>query len=408
MPELTATIHKVREYLGYLVAVFFLFPVLWVSYFIAAWAFVCIVIVVLDIPKITRRDLLNMLFYSSQFFVLIVSSWVHKGSGAAFLERGLSFIVFPIAVFLSQMKITKQGLVKLSWVFLIGVVLLAIKGLLLYFIVPPFLQYDAQHDFIFRYRTEFNFNTHIAPSYASLYFSFAILLVFLQLDKIAVNHRSFILILTGFLFLQLILLSAKMPMIALALVFILLLARKNISFAKKNKKRIIIIGSLGMVLIVLLFLFTRWNELFTGINYQNIAQTENSVGIRKGITQCALELSGEHFLWGVGPQNVQNELNYCYYQFEGNDFDRHTFNTHNQYLDYLIGSGILGLLVLLLVIGRPIYKAIKGNEPILLSLMVLIGLCMLTENMLSRQAGIVFYAFFQAVLINRLEDKKLD
>jgi O-antigen ligase len=208
------------------------------------------------------------------------------------------------------------------------------------------------------------------------------------------------------LLLNMILLSAKMPIIAFGLIMLFLLIRKNIFLGMMNKKRWLIAGSIITLLILGMFIFTRWGELFTGLTYRNIEQQENSVGIRKGITQCGLQLSKEHFLAGIGPQNVQQALNQCYYQFEGDDFSRHSFNTHNQYLDSLISHGILGLVLLLIMIIYPIVQAIRLKDPILLSFTLLIALCMLTENILSRQAGVVFYAFFNSILLNQAYSQK--
>ncbi len=354
---------------------------------------------------INQKDLIKSLLLSIPFWAIIVSVFIHPGNGEHFIERGMGFALFPISIFLSQIKLNSSQLIKLTWVLLIGSLLLALKGLLLYVFVDSFYQYDQQHDFIFRYRSEFNQHTQIPPTYASIYFAFASIMVFLQLKQMTWG-KVLAIAMVIILLLNMILLSAKMPIIAFGLIMLFLLIRKNIFLGMMNKKRWLIAGSIITLLILGMFIFTRWGELFTGLTYRNIEQQENSVGIRKGITQCGLQLSKEHFLAGIGPQNVQQALNQCYYQFEGDDFSRHSFNTHNQYLDSLISHGILGLVLLLIMIIYPIVQAIRLKDPILLSFTLLIALCMLTENILSRQAGVVFYAFFNSILLNQAYSQK--
>ncbi len=381
-------------------AVYFLFPVLWASYLIGLWGIFCLITAIVQWKQISKTDLRNIAIYISPFILLLASIAWHGGNGGSVVERGLSFLVFPFSIFLSSFKINKQELKNLTWVFLVGCSILAIKGILMYVFVDSYYHYDSQHDLIFRYRQEFNSNTKIAPTYASIYFSFALILVLLQLNEIK-KKKAILWVLSGFIFLNLIFLSAKMPMVAFGIVFILLIIRKQVFVKLGNAKRLGMVMVMAVVSIASLFLFTRWNELFTGISYQTNAETENSVGIRKGIFKCAIDLSEEYYLLGVGPQHLQKKLNECYYQYEGNDYDRHEFNTHNQYFDSLLSSGMIGLLILLLVLIVPLYNSIQLKDPFLFSFIVLIGICMLTENILNRQAGVVFYAFFNAILVNR-------
>jgi O-antigen ligase len=397
---LIAIIHRLRMLTTYLVAVYFLFPVLWASYIIGAWALFSLIIMGSQIRQIKTRNLVHSFFYAMPFMLLVLSIYLHGGGGEKLIERGFSFLIFPVCIFLSLFKLHPEDLKKITGVFVAGCLLLVIKGMVLYGFIPPHTQYTIHHDFIFRYRQEFASNTGIAPTYASIYLAFALLLVGLQWSQIKKGKIGWIAA-GGFLLANLMVLSAKMPTAAFGGLVIFWLIRRQ-WIKKKGKFKIwagiiLLAGLGGLVLLG----FTRWNELITGITYQSTDVKENSVGIRGMILTCAWEVSAQHYLTGVGPQHVQEHLNTCYYQFEGNDFDRHTFNTHNQYLDYLIGSGLPGLVVLLLVLGVPLFVSWRTKDPILFSFICLIGFCLLTENLLSRQAGIVFYALFNALLINR-------
>lgn len=76
----------------------------------------------------------------------------------------------------------------------------------------------------------------------------------------------------------------------------------------------------------------------------------------------------------------------------------HRFNTHNQYLDYQIRYGLLGLLCFLGSLGYAFGKAFKSKNYLYCGFILIFMTFCLTENMLQRQAGVVFFAFFNALL----------
>jgi O-antigen ligase len=400
MPVLIPILHKFREYTTYAVAVFFLLPMFLVSYLIGLWSLTCLILVFAQLKQIRRRNVLDSLFYISPFFLILIFIQIHGGGGELILERQMSFVVFPICIFLSNFRITRSELKKLTWIFVIGCCLLAIRGILLYLFVGPHFPYTSQHDFIYRYRAEFNANTGINPTYACLYFGFAIILVLLRIKEFTKQKRILILMIV-FLLLNMFLLSAKMPMLATAIILGILFIRKQFLGTKGSRKNILVIGT-GLTIVILgLLFFTRWGEFITGLRSDTANAKENTLDVRRMITQCDIELAAKYFAIGAGPQHLQTKLNQCYYQFEGSALERNKFNTHNQYFDYLLSYGVTGLVLLLLVMLVPLYNAIRSKDPVLVSFILLIMLCMLTENILSRQAGIVFYALFNALLLNR-------
>jgi len=373
---------------------------LWVSYLIAIWGLVCLALIFTHIKQIKKVDLLNTFLYSSLFLLLVISIQLHGGDGNSIMERAMSFAVFPLCIFLSIFKLKKEELIRVTWVSLIGCCLLAIKGPLMYLFVGLHFPYTSQHDFIYRYRTEFNANTEISPTYACIYFGFAIVLVLIQMKEF-VKKRALLFIMMGVLLFNMILLSAKMPLMATAIVLFILFVRNQISIRTGWIRNVWVASSIVIVAIVGLLFLTRWGEFITGFRSDSSNAKENTLDVRRMITQCDLELGAKYFLTGVGPQHLQTKLNQCYYQFEGSALERNKFNTHNQYFDYLLSHGIIGLILLLLVMIVPLYKSIRNGDPVLMSFIILILLCMLTENILSRQGGIVFYAFFNALLLNR-------
>jgi len=101
---------------------------------------------------------------------------------------------------------------------------------------------------------------------------------------------------------------------------------------------------------------------------------------------------------GVGTGDVQDELTKVYVKNK-ELWRMQFFNSHNQYIDYWLRYGILGLLLLIIIIVFYFYNAIIiNNDYLYLSFFILICLCFLTENIIQRQWGIVFFSFFNSLM----------
>jgi O-antigen ligase len=69
-------------------------------------------------------------------------------------------------------------------------------------------------------------------------------------------------------------------------------------------------------------------------------------------------------------------------------------NAHNQYLSFLLRSGIIGLLIYLFILGFGFRESVKRKDVIFLSFMILVATVSISENILDVNKGIFFYSFF--------------
>jgi len=69
-------------------------------------------------------------------------------------------------------------------------------------------------------------------------------------------------------------------------------------------------------------------------------------------------------------------------------------NAHNQYLSFLLKTGIGGLLVYLITLTFGFSAALKKRDVLFFAFMMLVALVSLSENLLDVDKGIFFYAFF--------------
>ncbi|MDB5154788.1 MAG: O-antigen ligase family protein [Mucilaginibacter sp.] len=84
----------------------------------------------------------------------------------------------------------------------------------------------------------------------------------------------------------------------------------------------------------------------------------------------------------------------------------HHLNSHNEYLSFLIKSGIWGLAVYLATLVYGFKKAIRKSDVVFFSFMVLIAIVSLSENILDVDKGVIFYSFFFSFFAFAAEQKE--
>ena len=78
---------------------------------------------------------------------------------------------------------------------------------------------------------------------------------------------------------------------------------------------------------------------------------------------------------------------------------KYNLNAHSQYLDVLLGFGIIGFVVFFLaMILIPLIHAVKTKNHLLIFFLVSMTAYMATEVMLNRNQGVTFVAFFIILL----------
>lgn len=124
----------------------------------------------------------------------------------------------------------------------------------------------------------------------------------------------------------------------------------------------------------------------------------SSINIRYINWGCSFKALNEDNTWltGLGIGNTQEKLNLCYKDLNPWIYENE-MNAHNEYLEEMLRNGLAGLFILVLCLAIPTVLSLRHKKYTYLSFLVLIIVCCLTENILSRQAGIMFYALFNSV-----------
>ena len=340
-----------------------------------------------------------ILFNSLIFFVYVISLF---NSGDTFtvlqyLQRSLPFLAFPVFfILISGYPFTKQDFEQLTHVFyrtyFTATVIYSLIVLAYFFHLGCFTggaSYDLCMSFIRAY--VWGFYGH--PIYVSIYLMLAVIFSVYLYRKNLMNKTLLIignLILYGLLFY----LSRKAVIVSgiVAMTYYVFRSVEN----GKLKTIFLVVMTILFASGVFLFPNTakRFRELFNASTYVDKPDLKNSTQLRLAIYRCSVSLIPRAGLFGFGIGDVQDELNRCYMQInpemvEGKD----TYNTHNVFLNFLLATGYFGFAVFIFVLYMLYGIAFRLKDPLFAVVLIFFTLVFLTENVISRQNGILIFAF---------------
>lgn len=119
--------------------------------------------------------------------------------------------------------------------------------------------------------------------------------------------------------------------------------------------------------------------------------------IRIEVWKCSYARIKERFLWGYGLGSEETVLSQCYDKNGCSLCLKHTFNSHNQYASFLISGGILVLFLFIFSIIYCFNIAFKMRNYLYLFFLILFVINLLSESMLIRIHGILFYTLFNSL-----------
>ncbi len=142
---------------------------------------------------------------------------------------------------------------------------------------------------------------------------------------------------------------------------------------------------------VLVFLFSLF--LYKGAEVQQYLKQHNhneTSGVDKlAQWQCVLEVMQNNELFGVGYNSKEALLNACYHEHAMFTAERNELNSHNEYLDAFLTLGYMGVLGMLIYFFKILFVAYDTKQVAQLLVIVLIALFSISENVFTRQKGVM-------------------
>lgn len=356
------------------------------------------------------------LLFLSYFILIIINCFLSDTSHQAIklLERSIAFPFLPIAIgfMVQDHRVYKWFLNSFIWV-LTGMVLIALIVAFsknIFYNLANDIEITTLKSWFFTYHYLAG-NVNITAIYFSLYISFAAVILlynmYIQniLDNKWTNKMRYPIIVI--LSLGLILLSARTILFTYTLISLIIIGRY---FYKRKKIFSFILGSISLFFVF--GLLTAFNDVLylrlKGI-FQPLEETKYfSGGLYSRIYQWKavfLEFCHNNILLGFGTGDSQNSYNKAYIDANLPWAEMDSFNIHNMYLESLFSMGLLGALILISILISSIYFAyVSKNKPYLIFLVIFM-FAGLTESLLNRQYGIIFFIFVNFIFYYHLNER---
>ncbi len=122
-----------------------------------------------------------------------------------------------------------------------------------------------------------------------------------------------------------------------------------------------------------------------------------SLVTRISIWKSSYEVGKKNFLFGVGSSDAQKELINHYRETDQRFLTKYGFITHNQFLNFFIKYGIIGLIGCFIYIFYPLYLSIKTNNIILFCFFLNFLISNITDDYLNKFDGLVYTALWYSI-----------
>ncbi|MCW3072813.1 MAG: hypothetical protein JWO44_2703 [Bacteroidetes bacterium] len=356
--------------------------------------------------RLILRNKWCWLFTSLYFIHIAGMAFTHYIDLGLFdLEVKLSILVFPW-IFATRPLATEQ-INKVFNAFVAGGVVssLFLLGRAAYFFFSA-----GENRFFYE-----AFSVLAHTSYISMYFNFLMAWIILGLLKKGTLRASYSVALSWgllvFFSIIIILLSSKMGMILMVLMFLCFGSYYVLRSGRYIAGAVAVIclaGGLFFVAKNVPVIHSRVQYAIAAFTKPKIDITSNeSSEVRMLVWGVANQLIKENFFTGVGTGDAKPMLLRAYASKGMKGAFEHRLNAHNEFYQVFVAVGLFGFLILLGCLIFPLILAFRGSCIMYLVFLLLVILNFIPESMLETQAGVMFYAFINAMLffsIVRKED----
>lgn len=329
------------------------------------------------------------------FLIIVIRSLVpeYNMESLSYIEVSASLLIFPLAFFLKKDSFEEKDLHKATWIFILSTIAVFTFGMTKALFLVSSMETTSQAELSYHIRTFFERTVNYHPTYASIISGIAILKL---LDSLMNDARNRLLagMLMAIMMVILVLLASRTP-IACTLGCIILLTALN---SKKFLNTLVMLVVIFTSILVFYKTVPSFSSRFKEVSVANTKipekKNEDSFNLRVGIFKCGMDIIKENWIWGVGTGHMNSQMNACYDSIAAEVYNGRNYNTHNQLMDYWGRLGILGPIALALIFLTASVYTYDKKDWIGLCLILLFLGAIQTENLLTRQNGIVTFCYF--------------
>lgn len=313
--------------------------------------------------------------------------------GISILETHLAFLFVPLAF--ANFEISEKRRNQFFFAFATGCFLASLICVLVN-IQLSLVEGKLFHEYYFSH-DRVSDPIGMQAVYFALYLSLSILgiLNFLKnkFTGLSINVKILLSLIVLYFLALIIASGARTIIIALMLIVVFNIVVHSLQ--KKSYKFLILSALIPFIFLLLILLNPVVSTRFADLRHTKAEDSNyDSYFARTNIWNPGIEAIQENLWFGVGPGDQQAEL---YKKFEKYNYSagiEAKFNLHNQYLQTTLGLGAIGLLGFLSILVVQLVKAIRERDFLYLSFLMLFSIECLTESMLIRNKGIVFFLIF--------------
>ncbi|ARN79460.1 hypothetical protein BST97_11215 [Nonlabens spongiae] len=365
----------------------------------------------------TRENLKLLLIISIPFLLDILYIWNNDSiiEGFKHLEKRSSLLLLPLVIlgYFKQIKL-RRILKYYSCIFL-----LILNVLLLRFTI---IKTDHVNKYIngkhlWEMGYEFANSTTVHAPALNMHVAFLVCTLFYLLITSSLRNVTFSLAVKVVMFLNSIaILLIINTRLAIVLAFVGLLSSTIFELSKKTSLRkiaftsicVTIFSALGFYAFAKAFPYTE--KKFTQVAFAHMDKVNkldeidrpeitvySSLVTRVSIWNTALERAKRDIWLGVGAADGKDELNQAYIDTNQKFLAKYRFPTHNQYIDFLLKFGVLGLLGTITFMLLILYLGVKLKNSLIIFFFILFAASNLTDDFLIRYDGITFSALWLSI-----------
>ncbi|HNW57103.1 MAG TPA: O-antigen ligase family protein [Bacteroidales bacterium] len=120
---------------------------------------------------------------------------------------------------------------------------------------------------------------------------------------------------------------------------------------------------------------------------------------RLQIWESTINLVKQNLVFGLGIGDARNELAKEYDRIGEEQMAKEKLNTHNQFLEVLLETGIIGLVIIMAIFFSMLKIAVSEKNLLLGLFIMIIFVFFQFETMLYRLAGVTFFSLFSFLLL---------
>ena len=377
------TIYQIRVFILWLFAVLLPFPILnGMNIPLMALSLVWLIEWKKNIAYI-KTNIYKVIAFAIPFWLAIIGLINTTDHATANIQIGEQFLFFVFSVLLlGSYPLKNQDLHFI------------LKGFILSVFISCLLAFGKGLFFLYEYKTNlfyysyFQHLSKIHTTYFSMYLVFAIALTLYYILKERNLYRVLVAILVLLCYgITLYIQASRIAIISLAGVITILVITQKIPIKIKLPVGILIVVSSFLILTT-----PNFQKRFK--SFENDKNNEFMFRIKLWETAIKSVSSRKNLFLGNGTGDAKNYLVKDYKTEKNTIAYKAKYNAHNQYIEFYIRNGLLGVLMVLLPIIYLLFISIKyKNIPLVLCLTIIL-ITMMTESILQRVHGIMFVAYF--------------